>query len=346
MGWEDRQYYRENGSGDVPGHWRTLVFGSVYLFTFSRIRVRLHASLILTILITLIFGGIGARGFDLANRAQSMAMLFFIVLLHEFGHCFASRWVGGDPEEIMLTPLGGLAYANAPHRPGATAITVAGGPAVNVLICLFATAALWLMGRLSLLSMPSAPWLSIASYLFWINIVSLTLLIFNMLPLFPLDGGQLLQSLLWFKFGFTRAMNIACLVGLVGWTLFAIIFLLPPNPWMLLLAGSGIFTCIAMRRQIKEMGPEFDTGAGEMDFSASLAPDKPRKRRRASRWQVRRLRRQAEADHAEQQRIDTILAKVSASGMNSLTWSERRALRRATERQRRSEIEFANRDIK
>jgi hypothetical protein len=92
------------------------------------------------------------------------------------------------------------------------------------------------------------------------------------------------------------------------------------------------------------MGPEAEYGEEIPDFSASLRPDPPRKRRRASRWMIRRLRKQAERDEAEQQRLDTILAKVSAHGINSLTWSERRALRRATERQRQNELEVSRRD--
>jgi len=64
-----------------------------------------------------------------------MGALFVIVLLHEYGHCFAARSVGGNAEEIILTPLGGLAMAYAPHDPWARFVTVIGGPLVNVAIC-------------------------------------------------------------------------------------------------------------------------------------------------------------------------------------------------------------------
>ena len=59
--------------------------------------------------------------------------MFISVLLHEFGHCFAARWVDGDATEIMMWPLGGLANVDLPHRAAPHFITAAAGPAVNLL---------------------------------------------------------------------------------------------------------------------------------------------------------------------------------------------------------------------
>jgi Zn-dependent protease len=68
--------------------------------------------------------------------AFTILLLFFIILLHEYGHCFGGRAVGGEATEILLWPLGGLAYVDVPHNPRAHNITVAAGPGVNLLICL------------------------------------------------------------------------------------------------------------------------------------------------------------------------------------------------------------------
>src|SRR5437870_4230278 len=76
------------------------------------------------------------------DAAMVMGLLFFSVLLHELGHCFAARRVGGDADEILLWPLGGLAACDVPHQPRAHFITAAGGPAVNLLICLICGLAL------------------------------------------------------------------------------------------------------------------------------------------------------------------------------------------------------------
>src|SRR5580658_4826229 len=134
MGWEDRSYYRDR-SGATGSRLLWLLNGSVPLFTFAGIRVRAHASLILLIALELAIGQLGAPAYTLALRVASMGMLFLVLLLHEFGHCFAARWMGGSADDILLWPLGGLASADPPHRAWPTFVTVAGGPLVNVLIC-------------------------------------------------------------------------------------------------------------------------------------------------------------------------------------------------------------------
>jgi Zn-dependent protease len=72
-----------------------------------------------------------------------MGLLFVSVLLHELGHCYGARLVDGEAREILLWPLGGLAFMDVPHTPRANFIAAAAGPAVNVLLCL--TAALFLL---------------------------------------------------------------------------------------------------------------------------------------------------------------------------------------------------------
>ncbi|MBA4188412.1 MAG: hypothetical protein C0467_10445 [Planctomycetaceae bacterium] len=60
---------------------------------------------------------------------------FVVIVMHEFGHCFGARYVDGDAKEILMWPLGGLAYVDVPHTPRANFIATAAGPAVNVVIC-------------------------------------------------------------------------------------------------------------------------------------------------------------------------------------------------------------------
>src|SRR5947209_2943369 len=104
MGWQDRSYYRDRryGSGN-PLMW--LLNGSVSLGRWFGINVRVHASLIVVVAIWMLLPGTIA---GVKNAATASTLLFSIVLLHEFGHCFASRMVGGNPSEIIMTPLGGL----------------------------------------------------------------------------------------------------------------------------------------------------------------------------------------------------------------------------------------------
>jgi hypothetical protein len=240
-----------------------------------------------------------------------------------------------------------LALASAPRRPWPQFVTVAGGPAVNVVICLICGVILyfgvgtvpWNPFRFSSLGAFES-WLSWGQYVYWVYQVSWMLLIFNLLPIFPLDGGQMLQAILWPKFGYYKSMMFACVTGMVGGGLMAMVGLATGNFFLMLIAVSGFLTCLTMRRQLLAAGPYgFED---EPDYSAAYDTGMP-KRRRVSKWRAKRAAKRAAADRDEQQRVDAILAKVSAHGMQSLTWLEKRALKKATEHQREHEVDMKRR---
>ncbi len=348
MAWQDRPYYRDqSGSTGNPFMW--LLTGSVHLFTLFGIRVRAHASLIVLLVLVLLFGV--SRGDNVEARVQGLSVLFLVILLHEFGHCFAARWTGGEANEILMTPLGGLAMAMARRRPLPTFITIAGGPAVNVIICLvcgfalFLTIGFWPLGPWSISRAfdPTPGWLQISSYLFWFYTVSYALLLFNMLPVFPLDGGQMLQSILWKPLGYYRSMLITMNVGLVGSVLMVMagIAMLGMGGFGLLMVfiGANCFiNCFQMRAMLRTEGPwafqnedSVDYGA---DLQASLRPERKRKPGLMSKLAASRRAKAAREEASEQRQIDAILAKVSQHGMHSLSWMEKRTLKKATEHQR------------
>lgn len=76
-----------------------------------------------------------------------MGLLFVSVLFHEYGHCFAARWVGGEASEVLLWPLGGLANVEVPHRPGPHFLTAAAGPATNVVLAVICLGVLFCLGK-------------------------------------------------------------------------------------------------------------------------------------------------------------------------------------------------------
>src|ERR1035438_2236680 len=138
--------------------------------------------------------------------------LFLIVLMHEFGHALACRQTGGTANQIVLWPLGGVAYVNPPQRPGATLWSIAAGPLVNVALLPVLFAAVMMSRSLGWAqAMPDLYQLLRA--VLWIDV---SLLVFNMLPIYPLDGGQILRSLLWFVFGRARSLMVATVLGFVG----------------------------------------------------------------------------------------------------------------------------------
>ncbi len=317
--------------------------GSVPLFTAFGIRVRAHSSLVLFIGLVLLFG-LG-QGYTWQDRVFSMTALFGIVLLHEFGHCFSARWVGGEAEDILMHPLGGLAFAKPPHRPLPTFITVAGGPMVNVIICIICGTILFtLTGKLPWSPFyinPFAPfsgWMDVAWYAYWIYQMSYTILLFNLLPIFPLDGGQIVQSALWPIVGYYKSMYWSCTVGMVAAVLGGVYAIASGRFGLAILAVFGFMGCMNMRRQLIAAGPyAFSDG----DFSATYDTGGP-SQRTLDKQRARR-EKNASIEKAERAKVDRILAKVAAKGMHSLNWLEKRVLKQATDRQRKADLQRAGR---
>lgn len=138
--------------------------------------------------------------------------LFLIVLTHEFGHALACRSVGGQANQIVLWPFGGVAYVAPPQRPGAVLWSIVAGPLVNVVLVPILSAIWWFAD--------SAGWAETApdvyTYVHVIWIINLGLLIFNILPVYPLDGGKIVYALLWFVLGRARSLMVATVMGLIG----------------------------------------------------------------------------------------------------------------------------------
>ncbi len=347
MSWRDREYNRSDYKGGSTGQAVfNLFFGSVSIGSLFGIRVRIHATFFWFVAITLLAGSGRDNLYVMRYRAISMAALFLMVLMHEFGHCFASRAVGGNPQEILMHPLGGLAFADAPRRWGANLVTVIGGPAVNVLICIIAAGVIYLSGHFWPDLNPLHPIpprdlyaTSVTIYAWWVFYTSYYLFLFNMLPVYPFDGAQMLQSVMWWRIGYYRATMIAYNIGLGAAVLLALFGLVTGTPGMIIIAiFSGIYT-YQMKMLLRDTGPH--GVSDDVDYSSSLHVEDQPRRRKLNRRSMKRAQKRAAAEQAEQARIDEILDKVSAHGMQSLGWWEKRTLRKATERQRQRDLELS-----
>lgn len=180
------------------------------LFSYKGINVFLHWSWFLVAI------------FEISSRTNIYSSLtwnvleylalFLIVMLHEFGHALACRQVGGAASRIVLWPLGGIAYVQPPQRPGATLWSVAAGPLVNVVLMPVLAAMLMIA---SMMRLPqSQP--DVYTFLRALAGINGILLVFNLLPIYPLDGGQVLRSLLWFWVGRAQSLMMASAIGMVG----------------------------------------------------------------------------------------------------------------------------------
>ncbi|MFT4974251.1 MAG: Zn-dependent protease [Myxococcota bacterium] len=181
--------------------------GTIQLFVFRGIHVYVHWSWLIVGVIALQLRSDAYT--SVAWNVAEYLLLFAIVLLHEFGHALACRSVGGQAERILLWPLGGIAYVRPPQRPGAQLWSLFAGPLVNLVLAPLG------LGLLVLWSMVGVVPPDAESVLITFVALNVGLFVFNMLPIYPLDGGQILRSFLWFAVGRERSLTIAAGLGLV-----------------------------------------------------------------------------------------------------------------------------------
>jgi Zn-dependent protease/Flp pilus assembly protein TadD len=218
--------------------------GCIRLFEFAGITVLLHWSWLVVGVVEIT---LRTRAYpSLAWNVAEYLALFGIVLLHEFGHAFACRQVGGKAERIVLWPLGGVAYVNPPPRPGAHLWSSAAGPLVNLLL-VPVTVGLCLLVRST-----APPGIRAPLFLFCVTVLAVNafLLLFNLLPIYPLDGGRILHALLWFVLGRARSLVVCCVLGLLAAAGVLPLALALPAPrgeriWLMVLAGFVAFQALA-----------------------------------------------------------------------------------------------------
>lgn len=377
MGWESRdygsdEYHAIDGRGGgrgwrsfgrVGGRWDDIFSWALTIGRVFGIRVRLHLAFILFIIGSLLRALATEEGVSVGQSvgfsAAGLACLFGIVLLHEFGHCFACRAAGGEADDILMWPLGGLATCRPPHVWKAYFITAAGGPLVNVVICvllspvIIAITGSWNTVFFNLFD-PNAGYRALIisgehhwwlTALWWTNYTSLVLLLFNLIPMYPLDGAQLAQALAWPKMGYRRSREVATALGYAGAAVVGLVAILAGALWLLLIAIFGGLASWIERRRLAFTDSEFGAGSplfgmgggidGGTDFSASLAPDA--KITESPRAEKQRQKREAR-DRADAAALDDLLEKISRDGIGSLTHRERKILERATEKRRRDSV--------
>lgn len=206
---------------------------SFRLLTVAGTQVRIHLTFFLLLAW---FGAVQwmAVGLEAAVFAVIFIILLFVcVLLHEFGHVFAARRYGIRTPDITLLPIGGLAsLERMPEKPSQEVIVALAGPAVNVVIAFvlvaFAGARLD-PAALNLMENPASDMLA------RVAIANIALVVFNLIPAFPMDGGRVLRALLAMRMGFVRATRVAAVVG-QSFAIFLGFIGLLGNPLLILIA--------------------------------------------------------------------------------------------------------------
>lgn len=173
--------------------------------------------------------------------------LFVLVLLHEFGHALACRQTGGQANQIVLWPLGGIAYVAPPQRPGAVLWSILAGPLVNLALA----PVLMLLVQWSVNSGFAAANDNIHGVLEGIWIINIVLLVFNLLPIYPLDGGQILRALLWFPLGRAKSLYIATIVGFAGVVVLGLFAFYMQSIWIGIMTAFVLMNCVQGWKQAK-----------------------------------------------------------------------------------------------
>jgi stage IV sporulation protein FB len=154
------------------------------------------------------------------SRGQSAAVdavifvlsVFMCVVLHEFGHALTARCFGIRTRDIILLPIGGVAsIERIPEKPGQELLIAVAGPAVNVVIALilFGAYGARIEAELTAATVEKHD-IDLVTRLAMVNVM---LVLFNLIPAFPMDGGRVLRALLTFGLGRARATRVAAGIG-------------------------------------------------------------------------------------------------------------------------------------
>lgn len=275
--------------------------------------------------------------------------LFLAVLLHEFGHVIAARMTGGSADEIILSPIGGLAMAQPGPGLAAQLLTVGAGPFVNLILFAllfpgwYAPAEIW--EALNLIRLPigalHAERLSIDLMLLAFA-VNWSLLAINLLPVLPFDGGQMTQAVLMHRYPPDMVFRGMLYFGYATAAALMLAGLILPWPGIIVLGALVLVVNVVQSMQggaseyadDSFMGYDFSQGYTSLERSSGVSAEKEP---RASSWQRWKAAKQAKREQQERERqeqdelqLDQLLAKVHEQGFNALTSAEKRLLQRVS----------------
>lgn len=338
---------------------RDVLSWSLSLGRWAHVQVRLHAFFLLLGVFVLHAATVGT--WPLWYALSLLAILFVSLLLHEAAHVLAARRCGGRADHVLIWPLGGLYPAEPPADARAEMLVAAAGPLVNLLAAAATLPALLILKRSNwqLINPLLAPYLPTDAVLpannlaeclalvFWLNWL---LFLVNLLPAFPLDGSRILHAAFWHSLG-QRSITLAAVLisQLTGILLLAAAWLVSASEFAAawpLLAVLGIVLFFTARseallvldshRDDDPLGYDFSQGYTSLERDregegkAELGP--------LGRWleerRAARQERQRQLEDDEERRMDDILARLHAAGLEGLSVEDRQILDRVSARYR------------
>lgn len=333
---------------------RDILSWNISLGRWFGVTVRLHVFFVLLVAMVLF----QIEEDDFWFGAAAVVSLLVSVMLHELGHCWAAWRNGGQANQVLLWPLGGLTHVNVSQDPDQELSTSLAGPLVNLVICSLTLPLLvfqmdgWgnVVQLLNPLVVPLAEdgmsLVACLRVLFWIN---WWLAMVNLLPAFPLDGGRALRALLWRPMGYRTAVlyvvRAAKLTAVALWILAWVVN--KQHPFAPLpLAMFGVFLFFSAKQEVQRLqehdpddgflGYDFSQGYTSLERNTATETESvagPLRRWLDTRREARRLR-QAQIEEEEERRLDEVLAQLKEHGLQSLSPEDRALLDRVSARYR------------
>jgi len=173
--------------------------------------------------------------------ATTLVVMLSIVF-HEYGHVWAAQKSGIETRLVMLHGFGGVAVLDEPlifHSPGTLIRISLAGPAVSAVLAGFGILLFYLFGNVPIFGM-------VCGFLFYVNLM---LAVFNLLPIFPMDGGRVLHAILSYKMLPSKAITVATITTYILGTVGAIFGIISGNVMLIAIMGVIIFMAYRERRE-------------------------------------------------------------------------------------------------
>ena len=344
-----------------------LMWSPIHLGRWFGVQVRLHIFLVLFLVFELLNASM-TEGSPVVPTACWLALLLLTLALHELGHAAMATWLRGDPDDVRLWPLGNMIGPSSHGSRSADNISVAlAGPAVNAAVVMITSLGLGLAFGAQFVwnplgngqgsgapQMPNgspAPALSVPWFIGWFGYLNWVLLLANLIPALPFDGGRVLRSFLASSsvspakdvlYAPMTAHVCATLLGLAG-----LVRLLGGKSDGITFISLALLIELMVRTEarILEDGGFFEDGIFGYDFSegytsleSSAAKVRPYRESALKRWRRRRSelrrKRRLAREAAEERRMDEILEKLHREGRSALTDEEHRFLVRVSTKYR------------
>jgi Zn-dependent protease len=228
--------------------------GGMPLFRFRGIRVFVHWTFLL-LPAWIAFGGF-TEGRDLPTILSHIGLVlivFFCVILHEFGHALTAQHFGIGTRDITLLPIGGVAsLERMPEEPRQEFLITVAGPLVNLAIAALGFIVIAAMGISMFFSdamLAAGSWSSVLMFIVGANLL---LFLFNLIPAFPMDGGRILRSLLSMRMPREKATRIAAGLGRALAVVFGVYGLLNGQIFLALIGVFIFFAAGAEARNVQQ----------------------------------------------------------------------------------------------